>query len=86
MKKIRFAILGYTDVFNPKTSEVEQRESVAYCTIDYSSEAEKDVKEKAYHGDYEIYDDGEPKAEPSDTERIAELEDAINLLLEGSTE
>lgn len=74
MKKIRYAILGYTDVFNPETGEAEQKESIAYCIIDYSPEAEERVKEKAYHGDYEIFDDGEPVAEPT-------AEDVLNALL-----
>lgn len=61
MKKIRYAVLGYTGVFNPDTEAVEQKESIAYNIIDYSPEAEAKVKEIAYNGDYESFDDEEPK-------------------------
>lgn len=76
MKKIRYAILGYTDVFNPETEEVEQKESIAYNIIDYSPETEAKVKEISYNGDYETFDDGEPEpvAEPT-------TDDVLNVLL-----
>ena len=74
MKKIRYAILGYMDVFNPETEVVEQKESIAYNIIDYSSEAEAKAKEIAYNGDYNVLDDEEPVAEPT-------ADDVLNALL-----
>ena len=86
MKKIRIATLGYMDMFNPETETVEQKESIAYCIVDYSAEAEEEAKEKAYNGEYKIFDDEEPEAPPSDAERIAELEEALEMLLGGVVE
>lgn len=88
MKKIKYAVLGYTGVFNPETEEVEEKEVVSYSIIDYSAEAEEMAKKIAHNGDYEIFDDGEPEpvAKPTDAERIAELEEALALLLSGVTE
>ena len=46
------------------------------------------VKREAYNGEYTIEDDGQPEPEPKQTpeERIAELEEALALLLSGVTE
>lgn len=54
----------------------------------WSVETEQFAKEEAYNGEYEIYDDGqeEPVAKPTPEERIAELEEALNMLLNGVTE
>ena len=74
MKKIKYAILGYTGVFHPETEEVEDKEVVSYSIMDYSPEAEEMAKEKAYGGDYEIFEDGEPVAEPT-------TDDVLNAML-----
>lgn len=74
MKKIKYAILGYTDVFNPETGEVEQKESIAYSIIDYSAEAEERIKETSYNGDYSVINVDEP--EPVET-----TDDVLNALL-----
>ena len=34
MKKIKYAILGYTGVFHPETEEVEEKEVVSYSIMD----------------------------------------------------
>lgn len=49
---------------------------------------EEIAKAEADNGKYTIEDDGqpEPEAEPTDAERIAELEEALDLLLSGVTE
>ena len=49
---------------------------------------EETAKREAYNGKYTIEDDGEPEpvAEPTPEERIAELEEALALLLSGVTE
>ena len=46
------------------------------------------AKREAYNGEYEILDDGkpEPVAPPTNAERIAELEEALEMLLSGVTE
>lgn len=53
------------------------------------NEANEEIaKEEAYNGEYTIEDDGEPEPEPKQTpeERIAELEEALDMLLNGVTE
>ena len=47
---------------------------------------EKLAKREAHNGEYTIEDDGQPEAQPTDAERIAELEEALALLLSGVTE
>lgn len=49
---------------------------------------EEIAKAEADNGKYTIEDDGqpEPEAPPTDAERIAELEEALELLLSGVTE
>lgn len=57
-------------------------------TMGWSESAEEIAKKEAYNGEYTIDDDGqpEPEAQPSDAERIAELEEALDMLLNGVTE
>lgn len=48
---------------------------------------EETAKREAYNGEYTIEDDGaEETHEPTDAERIAELEEALEMLLNGVTE
>lgn len=49
---------------------------------------EEIAKKEAYKGEYTIVDDGkpEPEVQPTDAERIAELEEALDMLLNGVTE
>ena len=48
---------------------------------------EETAKKEAYDGEYTIEDDGvEESTEPTQEERIAELEEALELLLSGVTE
>lgn len=49
---------------------------------------EEITKLEADNGEYEIIDDGqsEPEKQPTDTERIEELEEALEMLLNGVTE
>lgn len=47
---------------------------------------EDTAKREAYKGEYTIEDDGQPEPEVTQEERIAELEEAITLLLSGVTE
>lgn len=56
--------------------------------IPWSETSEEIAKTEAYNGKYTIEDDGqpEPEQEMSDKERIAQLEEAIELILSGRTE
>lgn len=89
MKRLFYKIEGYTDVYNPETEKVEQRVSLADVTVECATQDEFDVaysnaKEQAVG---EIIVEGEfDTAEPTDAERIAELEEALDMLLSGVTE
>ena len=53
------------------------------------NEANEEIaKKEAYNGEYTIEDDGEPESEiqPTQEQRIAELEEALDMLLNGVTE
>lgn len=52
----------------------------------WSEENEAIAKAEAVDGVYTIEDDGQPDPEPTQAERIAELEEALELLLAGVTE
>jgi hypothetical protein len=54
----------------------------------YYEESLDAAKREAYNGEYEIYDDGqaEPITQPTYEERIAELEEVLEMLLSGVTE
>lgn len=47
---------------------------------------EETAKREAYNGKYTIDEVDEPEAQPTDAERIAELEEALAMLLNGVTE
>lgn len=57
-------------------------------TMGWNEANEEIAKREAYNGEYTIEDDGQPEPEPKQTpeERIAELEEALALLLSGVTE
>ena len=57
-------------------------------SIPYSEANEEIAKREAYNGEYTIEDDGQPEPEVQQTpeERIAELEEALDMLLNGVTE
>ena len=55
-------------------------------TMDWNEANEEIAKREAYNGDYTIEDDGQPEAQPTDAERIAELEEALAMLLSGVVE
>lgn len=58
-----------------------------YCTEDSLESNIGIAKRESYNGEYVIEDDGvEEVAEPTQEERIAELEEALALLLSGVTE
>lgn len=88
MKKLVYKIEGYTGLYNAETEEVEQILSLADVIIENPTDEDVErAKEIAYNGEYTIEDDGvEETHEPTDAERIAELEEALAMLLNGVTE
>ena len=63
--------------------------STALCEVEtpWSEANEEIAKREAHNGEYTIEDDGaEEVVEPTPEERIAELEEALALLLSGVTE
>lgn len=54
-------------------------------TIPYSEKNEEIAKAEAYRGEYTVEDDGKEE-QPTPEQRIAELEEALELLLSGVTE
>ena len=64
MKKIIYKTIGLTDIFNPDTNEIEQKEIFVTVKLDYSSESIKKALNDSYNGEYTIEDDGQPEPEP----------------------
>ena len=56
--------------------------------IEWNEANEEIAKREAYNGEYTIEDDGQPEPEQpmTDAERIAQLEEALELLLSGAVE
>lgn len=73
---------------NHGTEEEPQIVEILYkVTMGWNEANEEIAKREAYKGQYTIEDDGiEEIQEPTDKERIAELEAALAALLEGVTE
>ncbi len=57
-------------------------------TMEYSEANQAIAEREAYHGEVIIEDDGQPESErePTEAERISELEEAMELLLSGVTQ
>ena len=86
MKTIKYNL--YARV-NRGTEDSPQWEDVLYpVMMGWNAENESIAKAEAHNGEYTIEEDGvtEPSAEPTPEERIAELEEALALLLSGVTE
>ena len=68
--------------------EPQLREELYPVTMCWNEANEEIAKREAYKGEYTIEDDGqpEPEVQQSPEERIAELEEALALLLSGVTE
>jgi hypothetical protein len=69
-----------------ENEEVVDKEIIGTAKTEYSEEKLEYVKSIALNGEYAIEDDGQPAAQPTDAERIAELEEALAMLLSGVTE
>ncbi len=66
-------------------TKVGQEDLLAPVTMGWNEINEELAKKEAYRGEYTIEDDG-TEVQPTDAERIAELEEALALLLNGVTE
>lgn len=88
MKKIVYKVKGYIGAYNSETETEENFECLVSVERPYSEANEEIAKREAYNGEYTIEDDGQPEPEQpmSDAERIAQLEEALELLLNGVTE
>ena len=88
MKKLIYKIVGYINQYNPETKEIEQIFTPMEVLIENPTEKNIELaKQKAYNGEYTVEDDGvEETSELTQEQRIAELEDALALLLSGVTE
>ena len=67
---------------NPDIEQIFLEKSMGW------NEANEEItKREAYNGEYTIEDDGQPEpvAQRTDTERIVELEEALDMLLSGVT-
>ena len=74
---------------NCGTEEEPQIEEIlSPVEMGWNESNEEIAKREAYNGEYTIEDDGqpEPEAQRTDTERIVELEEALDMLLSGVTE
>lgn len=71
----------------PNIEQILLDKSIRCATADLEAN-EEIAKREAYNGEYTIEDDGQPEPEAQQTpeERIAELEEALELLLSGATE
>ena len=89
MKVIKYQALGKTIVSVTEedgTDKNVEQDLLYEVERPYSTEMEELAKAEAYKGEYTIVDDGQPDAQTSDADRIAELEEALALLLSGVTE
>lgn len=79
MKILRYRFLS---------AETDNEQIFLEKSMGWNEDNEAVAKQEAYNGEYIIEDDGqpEPSVQPTDAERIAELEEALALLLSGVTE
>ena len=85
MKVIKYNLC--TRVNHGTEDEPQIEETLSPVTMGWNETNEEIAKREAYNGEYTIEDDGQDDtAEPTNEERIAELEEALDLLLSGVTE
>ena len=86
MKILRYNLC--TKVNHGTEEEPNIVEILSPVTMGWNEANEEIAKLEAYNGEYTIEDDGQPEPEVSQTpeQRIAELEEALELLLSGVTE
>lgn len=86
MKWIKYQLCNRVNIGTEE--EPEWHESFVGVRLPYTEKTVRLAEKEAYNGEYEIVDDGEPEPEPvpSDAERIADLEEALEMILSGVTE
>lgn len=86
MKNIKYNLC--TMVNNGTEENPVIKEILSPVEMGWNEANEEIAKREAYKGEYTIEDDGQPEPEAQQTpeERIAELEEALELLLSGATE
>ena len=84
MKKILFKIPVKTFKIN-ESGELETVKTFSYAEMPWSEANEETAKAQAHNGEYTIEDDGEEETVTPEA-RIAELEEALAMLLNGVME
>ena len=86
MKVIKYKLC--TKVNHGTEEEPVWEEILNSVEMGWNEANEEIAKREAYNGEYTIEDDGQPEPEQpmTDAERIAQLEEALELLLSGVTE
>ena len=86
MKILKYNICTRVNHGTDEKPEIE--EILSPVEMGWSEANEEIAKREAYNGEYTIEDDGQPEPEVQQTpeERIAELEEALDMLLNGVTE
>ena len=84
MKILKYNLCTKVDRGTEDEPKIE--EILSPVTMGWNEANEEIAKKEAYKGEYTIEDDGQPEAPPTDAERIAELEEALDMLLNGVTE
>ena len=87
MKKLKYqlrAVISEKDF----DGNIVERESFNWKTVSDNENGRAMAEIEAYNGVIEEFDDGkpEPKIQPTQEQRIAELEEALDMLLNGVTE
>jgi hypothetical protein len=75
-----------TKISRGETENPENAEIFSPVVMGWNEVNEEIAKREAYNGEYTIEDDGQPEPEATAEEQIAELKEALNLLLSGVTE
>jgi hypothetical protein len=87
MKIIKYKFLS-AEINHGTEEEPEIEQFFIVKSMGLSEANEEIAKAEAYNGEYTIEDDGqpEPEVQPTPEQRIAELEEALAMLLSGVTE
>ena len=84
MKILKYNIC--TTINHGTDEELKIEEILFPVTMGWNEANEEIAKREAHNGEYTIEDDGRPEAQQTAEERIAELEEALSMLLSGVTE
>ena len=85
MKAIKYKFLS-AEVNRGSDEKPNMEQIFLDKTVPWNETNEELAKREAYNGEYTVEDDGQPEPEATPEERIAELEEALSLLLSGVTE